>query len=706
MKRMDVGELNNLYNEAEAVDRSLFAEQRSNILLIAGDHYSKRGVQNFSKLRNNRDVMNKVNKLRLTKNHSIKIHRYYVTSVLQFANGVKVQPQLEHEVQDQKAAELSQAVWDDIKRKSNYKEKVRRWASDFCGVGEVHVKVFWNPYAGKLKGYEQLLDSEGFPVFDEMGQPLPDNNSPVFEGKFEYERVFGFNLLRDPSVKELEDSPYLIVRKLANTKELMAKYGKDESIKKDLADGANEEYVVFDAANKGFDRAKGKTPIREYYYRPCFEYPNGYFYITTKGSILEEGELPYGVFPIRSKLFHENQTSPRGQSIQKQVRPYQAEINRASSAQATHQITIGDDKILYQSGTKLSPGSMLPGVRGIQYQGQQPAILAGRDGAQYQGYIKDQISELYDVTDAHNMFEMGKEVKGGNDMMALLFRSAAQRQALSIYSQKFEEFLVDICETTLRLAKEYLSEDLLIPAIGMREYVNISEFKNTQDINYQVKVVPQDDTLETQFGKQLTFQHLMQYTGQNLSKQDIGMLMRSMPYANAEEQFKEYTLDYDNVKNMILALDRGEYPESILDDNHEYVIQKLTARMRQADFRFLDPQIQQAYAQKRQEHQAMNEERKQRLIAEQAEYIPADGPMVACDMYIENPEDPTKAPKRARIPQNALNWLVQMLERQSGPLTQLEQQSLGNLQDMEALGGMQQPQGMLPGAAMPGMFNM
>lgn len=707
-KRMSVGDLNVLYDEADLVDKAVFAEQRSNILLIAGEHYSSSNLDKYSNLRTNAQAQQKIKRLRIMKNHSYKVHRRYKSSVLQNANGVKIAPQLEYEIQDQKAAELNQSVWDYIK--DNYKigEKTRRWASDFCGIGEVFLKLFWNPDKGDFIGYNQSTSADGAPLFNNDGSPMPDNDSPVFSGKLEFERVFGFNILRDPSAKEMEESPYLIYRKLADTKELRVRYRERDDVIKSLDDGASEEYIIFDSNKNSYDRAKGKTPIREYYFRPCAIYPRGYFYIATKGAVLEEGELPEGIFPIVHKAFDENQTSPRGRSVQKQARPYQAEINRASSSQAMHQITIGDDKILYQAGTKLAPGSLLPGVRGITYQGMEPKILPGRDGAQYTGYIDSQKAEMYDVLDVNNLFQQGQEVKGGNDLYALLFRSASQRQQLSEYSEKFEEFLVDVCKVALQLAKAYFPEDILVPAIGRRELVNMAEFKSTTPMNFQIKVVPQDNTLETQFGKQMTFQHLMQYSGQQLSRQDIGMLMRTMPYSNTEEQFKEYTLDYDNVKNLMLALDRGEYPESIAEENHDYIVSKLSSRMRQGDFKFLPPQVQQMYAQKRMEHQQLSEEARQRLIAEQAEYIPADGPMIACEMYVEDSTDPSKAPKRARIPQNALNWLVKMLESQSGPLSQLEQANLGELRNLDQgpPGQMMPQENGMPPAAMGGLMNM
>jgi hypothetical protein len=367
---------------------------------------------------------------------------------------------------------------------------------------------------------------------------------------------------------------------------------------------------------------------------------------------------------------------------------------------ALHQITIGDDKVIYQSGTKLAPGALLPGVRGITYQGSPPQILQGRDGGQYQNYINSQIQELYSVVDLVDMLQPDGE-KASPDMYAMLFRSAKQRQNISVYSEKFEQFMVDLCTLFLTLARQYYPDDKVIPAVGRKELVNMAEFRQTSPLHYQIKVVPEDDTLDTQFGKQLTFQHLLQYAGGQLSREDIGRVMRNMPFANSEETFEDFTIDADDAKNMILALERGEYPDSIPEDNHDYLIKRLTNRIKQADFKYLAPEIQQAYYQKRQEHQQFLAEQEQKILAAKNEYIPADGPMIACDMYVEQ-DDPNKAPKRARIPQRALDWLVKQLKSQNGSLERLEQMNGGAAEELAGMltpgGGQAGPQAqMMPG---------
>ena len=64
--------------------------------------------------------------------------------------------------------------------------------------------------------------------------------------------------------------------------------------------------------------------------------------------------------------------------------------------------------------------------------------------------------------------------------------------------------------------------------------------------------------LESKVGRAMMMQQILQYVGNSLSKDDIGRMIRTMPYFNAEEAYSDLTIAYDNATNDILALDRGD----------------------------------------------------------------------------------------------------------------------------------------------------
>lgn len=697
MKPYKIDELNKLHDDAKSLDKEATAEMRSNILLIAGEQYTKRMNELWQRNRVNGTTADPY-QLRITKNWLHRAHRVYVNAIMSQAPGATVVPRNKTELQDQKSAELNQSVWQYAKDKYKLNALFRDLCSDFCGIGEACVKLFFDPTKGPLRGYESKIDpATEMPLVDETGQPVPDQERPVFSGEFVFERVYGQNIFRDPSCMQMKDARWIGIEKLESSKLLKERYKSDESKLKYITE-STEEFVVFDTMKNGYGREKDQTLLLEYYFKPSPEYPEGYFYVTTKAGILEEGPLPGGIFPIIWKGFDEYATKARATSMVKVARPWQAEINRASSQVALHGITIGEDKILYQAGTKVSQGSLLPGVRGITYQGQPPTILPGRTGEQFYEYIAQQEQEMSRAL----MIDLIDEEKMTNlDPMAMLFRSMNQTQKFSIYGQKFGEFLVEICSTFLELAKFYLEGDELIAAIGKSEVINIAEFKSTIPLHHNIQVEEQNDTIETKLGSQLVLNHILQYVGTNLDKKDIGKLIMAMPFGNHQEAFKDFVLDEKNVKNDFLAIERGEMPQVSQSDDSNYVLKNIASRKKERDYNLLAPEIQALYDQYEQFHMQKQAQEAQALKAAQSEFIPTGGAMVAADMYVPN-EDPNKTPKRVRVPYQALDWLLKQLEQQGMSMQAME--SMNQAQVAEVAGmllgegaqqGQQSPTGVM-----------
>lgn len=704
-KKHDSAALEALYADAAGCDEAVFAEMRSNVLLKSGDHYNRRNSSFFKRIRDAKELTEQ-QKLRLTKNHIQRITKIYEENILSLAPGIAFTPAQESELQDQKAAELHQAVWQDAKERHDLDSLVDDWCGDFVGCGEVATKIFYDPSAGHIKAYEQEVDAEGMPCCDENG--MPARGRPIYSGDLVFETVHGFNLLRAPEAKELRKSPYLIIRKMVDRDVLLAAFGGDPEKEKLIAAGADETYVIFDTAKTGYRRTDSEVLVKEYYFRSCPLYPRGYFYITTKDGILAEGELPGGVFPIAVKPFEKFPTSPRGQSPIKVMRPYQAEINRASSKIAEHQITLGDDKLLIQNGTKVSAGVALPGVRSINYAGMPPSVVPGRTGEQYLAYLQAQIAELYAVMGVPD--DTVEAQNGIVDPYSLLFRAASQKKKFSRYVRRFEQFLVEVAKIYIQLAKIHLSDDAFIKSVGRKEAINIQEFRASDDLSYQVAVEAQSDDIETKLGKQLVLNQALQYVGNKLEREDIGKLMRAMPYGNIEESFSDLTIDYDAATNDILALDRGETPLVHEYDNHVYLVKRLVARMRQADFDTLPEEIRRNYLIKIRMHEEANVQQIAELQAAQNEFIPTGGYMVTVDLYVSDPKDPAKT-RRARLPYEAVQWLINRLEDQGKTLDDLESMNQGAMAQMAGM-MLQQKQaatgaeGMSPampvrGAAMP-----
>jgi hypothetical protein len=669
MKKLDHNELMKLYKDGEQADNHLYAEQRSNLLLVAGSHYARKGSRFWNRVRDD-NRLSEEQKIRLTINHIQRICKIYENNIISYAPSVAPVPKNENELQDQKAAELNHAVWKDVKARHRWNDKVREIVQDFNRIGEVFHKIYWDENKGKIVDYAQAVDEMGMPVMDAMGQPQKDPSKPIFSGDFVFERIFGFNVFRAKEAKSMMESWFIGYRKMVNIDDLRARIGNDPEKQELIEASKDETYLIFDGNGSAYDRSQNECLLLEYYIRPSNVFPNGYYFITTNKGILWEGELPFGVFPIVYAGMDEIPTSPRHYSFIKQLRPIQGEINRAISQVATHQITLGDDKLAVQAGTKVANGGLQPGVRVLSYSGQAPVVIPGRTGDQYIPYIDKMIEQFYV---AANLQEEMEEKPTNLDPYTMLFISIQQKKKFSVYTSKIEQYLIDFCEKTLELAKNYYTEANLVPAIGRAELINVAEFKNTSPLFYQIKLEPGTEDMETRLGKQLTFNQIMQYVGSNLDPKDIGKIIRTSPYANNDLASEDLTMDFDNGTNMILAMDRGQYMEPNMYDDKKYLIKRLTTRMRKADFKFLSPQIQQMYQQVVQQLMDMEAEEQRKIQEAAAGFIPMSGMAVVCDIYVPDPSNSSKT-MRARVPYDALTWLLKRLEEQGATQQSIMQQ--------------------------------
>lgn len=693
MEETKVADLNAAFTEGESADRAIFAEMRSNVLLHSGEHYKKTSDKILQRLKDSRT--SETMKLKLTKNHTQVITKTYISNIVSQAPGVTTVPYNENELRDQKDAELSKAVWQNAEEQENIDSKIDEWASHFIIPGEIIGKIYWNPNKGTFKGFRQKLSDDGNPLFqtpdgqlttephsltvDQMGQPQQVPHEPVpgdeavFSGKLEIETIFPANLIRPKQCESLDTADWLGIRKMLSISDAKAMLGGIEDDKEReeklsyIVESGESTFKVFDGSNGDYADTKDQVLIKEMYYRPCPKYPKGYFYIFTEKGTLFSGELPFGEFPIVTEGFDKMPTSPRHRSIIKALRGPQQNINLLASKKYEHVITMGDDKIITQQGSKLSKGSNWAGIREFNTNGSAPVVIQGRSGEQFESSIMSEIAELYKLANLdYEMAEVSQQ-----DPWAKLYASLAQRKKYAMYVRKFERFLCNVAKLYLRLARHYLPDDYIIKAVGKREAINIAEFKATSEEGFRIKLKPMSNDIESMMGKQLSINTVTQYFGKDLPENVKGKLLRAMPFLNEDQMFNDLTLDDENIESDILALDRGEYRPATPADKHDLYIARIGNRMKQSDFRLLTPQSQQMYAQKLQEHVKAQAEQVKQLKQMEAGFIPTGGGLVKIDLYGADG-------KRMLAPQEALNDLMKKLEAQGTMQAQLQQMNQAN----------------------------
>jgi hypothetical protein len=225
----------------------------------------------------------------------------------------------------------------------------------------------------------------------------------------------------------------------------------------------------------------------------------------------------------------------------------------------------------------------------------------------------------------------------------------------------------------------------VIAAVGKSESINMAEFRKTTPLCHRIHVQEQEETVESRLGKQLTLNQIMQYAGSQLTREDIGRLITNMPFGNWQEQFADFTVDERNVKNDFLAIERGEEPRISPTDNSEYILKKVASRKKERDYSLLSPEIQASYDSYEQVHIQKVQAEGEAAKAASSEFIPTGGAMIATDMYLSD-ADTTKAPKRARIPYQSLDWLLNTLSKQGMAQDKLEAMNQSQLMAMQTQG--------------------
>ena len=705
MKKHDIGKLNKLYSESDTCDNDVFAEMRSNLLLMSGKHYTKieRGLtRNLT-----RAGAAKNKRLRLVKNHTAKGISDVKDILASMSPGVMPYPRQKHERTHQRSAELAKAVWEDGKEKNDWAEFKDKTVDNFVEIGECCSKIYFNPIKGGLKGFSQrveLVNGEPTPLFidangeltpspvDMLGNPhrmAQDKEKPIFRGQVVIERFAPFDLLRAKSAKSMKSSPYLIYRKMIEIGELkalvrsakMSDEEKEEKLRM-VTESGETTYNVFNGNSGSFEEAEGQVMLREYFFRQCPEYPKGYFYITVEGGVLFSGEIPFGefgeiAFPIKWAGHDQFETSARGFSPIKRIRPAQVEVNRCASSISETQISVGWDKIVTQGGGKLERGMDMPGIRHYRVNGGQPTIIPGRSGDQFTGYLEHNISEIYRLL---KIPENENPLAQAFDPKAELFKKQSQKVRFTKPSGKIEQYYKEVCETYLFLTQKYLSEEDLANILGPKDSVDLREFKDISRLDYRVKLEEVSGDVETMLGKSIELETILQYAGKSLDPETLKALLQQFPVLNKSSAFEDFTLDRENLESDILALERGEYRPAEPDDNHEYYIGKLTNRIKAKDFMDLSPEIQQAFLQKREEHRKALSKQQEEILRAQKGFIPSDGPLVKVDYYVA--PDPSKpdSTERAVVPSNAVEWLLSQLKQQG-----MAQQRMQEVMNMNML---------------------
>lgn len=691
-EELPLEKLNEQYLKMESCDKELFTEIRSNILMVCNKTYEKNSKKLWNRIQGAQaDTQTKV---RLTRNLVGKIAKTVVNEILSVAPDVKAVPHSELELVDRKVCEYSNSLWAHARHQYRLREKIRDWAEGFYVNGEVAVILRFDQNKGRIVSYDQATDDEGNllftdlngedttesspidpmtgrPMLDQMGQPIQNqpksSGIPVYSGDFVFETIFPANLLRDPSAETFEESPVIGIRKMLPIADAKKLCGGDKDKEAKIVETAKETFKIFDTQSGQFVDSKDQCLVKEFFYRPCHKYPNGWYVAFTDKVKLFEMELPgtedNRPFPIVWQGYNKAQTSPRGYSDIRNLRPLQANLNQLATQKLIHELTVSSDKLMVNAATKVEKGFEINGVKTFKYQGGvAPAFLPGRTGDQFLGSMQAIEAAMYDVA---NLAEYQQANNSQLDANSVLLASLRHKKKFSVPGEKFEQFLTDLFNLYLRMCQLYLPDDAIIRIVGKSEHLNVQEFKAIGNLDFAVKAEVTSLDAESMVGKSLQIQSLLQYIGKDLPKEAIGNILNEMPFLNSESMFRDLTQDSKNCDSDVLCLDRGQPVPAREGENHKFIIKRLMSRQKMRDYDLLDDSVKSLYEQKIQEHRDMEAQELQKLKDMAEKLWPMDGPKVSVEMWVEEPDSKGQMKTvRWKCPLRALERLKEQMEAQ------------------------------------------
>lgn len=664
-------------------DENHFSEQRIHAQLVACKHFKYQNMTLPSHIYLDRDGKTSVE---IPINYLGKYARIKQNKLVMHAPMVHIVDKSGNERVDRSAADLAQKIWADIVYRHEFKHIIKDWAFDYTVLGECIARISWDPQKGtpvqsipnnmidisnnSSRGAEDGIVGDVGPSSSES---LESTTVTMFSGDLSIERVEPWNLIRPEECKDIKDAEWLCIDRFINRDTIKSWFPNDADMQNKISASMGNESAtsfMYDMS-QGFYEAQNLVRVSEMYFRPCAKYPYGYYIFFTNNTILYNGELPFGIFPILHRGQLRTNSNPRGHSLLRDGKPIQAEINRCFGQAIEHSLSLGDDKIFLPEGSKIPKTVKEPGCRILFYSSplnfKEPVIVSGRTGMQHveQGFkFIDIMKDLFNEVDPNAAGSPTPTRAGTQNIMGMLFSSSQDREKNAFYASDFEDFLVRTCDCILKIVRNFYTDEQLMTALGESDFASAEDFKNHK-LRDTIEVEPTTHSTFNTFGRQHVFDVAMQYASKYLQPKDVGLILQAMPLGNKDVAFQGLVFDQKIADGLIRNLDNGrDIPINPLGEDIPFMIKNLISRIKDPGFINKPPFIQELYNKKLMEYQQIEAQQQQLQMQLDKQMIPVDGPLVKIGtMNVPNTTGGSKATVPLRLPEGALKWLREALDQ-------------------------------------------
>jgi len=384
-----------------------------------------------------------------------------------------------NERSDIRAAKIGSAILKNIYYEQGIQSLMGEMYAWMEACGSVFVKNIWNPDTGPLVGMEK--DEEG-------------NVINIYEGDLDVIVCPAFEIYPDTNYRQTVDACRSIIHvKLYHIDEIKDIWGVEVEPEDTVATKLQRAMTGLSGLTGAmqFSSAKMKdyAAIKEYWERPCKQYPNGRLIVVCNDKLIHFGDMPYPLgkdgrptYPFVKVDCIERPGVFWGRTIAERLIPLQRRYNALKNRKVEYlnRVAIGQWSIEKDSMeiADFEANAGAPGYINVRNPGTQPPVpiqsaQLPRMFSEEEIDILQQFNALSGVSDLARLSEAEPGARSGVAMGIQLGQDDAR---LVSTVKNLETFLVDCGRQWLRLYKKYVSGSRTLKTVGKDSLVEVIDW--------------------------------------------------------------------------------------------------------------------------------------------------------------------------------------------------------------------------------------
>jgi hypothetical protein len=523
--------------------------------------------------------------------------------------------------EDMNAADLSERImryqWQNLNvRKHDL--KALEW-SRICGSG--FLKVVWDPTLGDP--VDVLVRPDGGLMADETGKTMRGDSQVakafaeatgaevkskrIAPGDLKVEAPSPFGMFVDPLCDVFEDAEWLIEESVKSVDYVKRHY--DVTLKPDTSANPGLVEMQLMGGTAGAGTTYKGVKLRQYWSKPCEEFPAGVRIVWAQGKVLDRDDKPFDPMPY---IMYTGIPVPgrlHGMGIVELLQGPQTELNLTLSQMAENRNRVGNPtgvaakQAIGDPEIFLEKISQAGGWHFFDESGSAHPIPQYLEPPALPDYVKDTPDSIRrameDISGQHEV--TNAQVPPGVTAAAaisLLLDQDDTRLALAVTDH--EEGLGRIGTKVLEHVARYYTDSRMIKIAGDDGAWEIFDFRNT-DLrgNTHIEVQANSTFPQTQAAKQAMMKDIitmMTQTGNGLHGRQLSQFFRDLGLGATDHLIQEYTRNETQVNRENVILARGvPLPINPSYDDNQAHVDGHTDYMKSATYAKFSPQVKKCF---------------------------------------------------------------------------------------------------------------